>query len=153
MENLGKAQAIDKRNILLRKLTPQCYSLGSAEAWGQSGMLGAPRPAERAVASNLSFCCVDIFSSEPAAAGQSAPWRVGKAVHSAGLQARQAPVGVGWWSWAREELSHGLTHSSSSSSFFFYLFFFLNKKLNIPFGLLQGEKRHWRKTSSSPKGQ
>lgn len=39
---------IDKWNILLRKLTPRCYSLGNVEAWGRSGMLGALRQTEKA---------------------------------------------------------------------------------------------------------
>lgn len=80
-------------------------------------MLGAPRLVEKAAESNWSFCCAGIFSTQPA--GQSAS--------QARSQAKGSPalVGVGRRSWAREEFSHGPTHSSSSSSF---LFFFLNQE-------------------------
>lgn len=153
MGNLGKALAIDKRNILLRKLTPRRYSLGSAERWGRSRMLGAPRPVERAAASNLSLRCVDIFSTEPAAAGQSASRARRQAV-------RCLLLGKPRWGWGGgprpERNSHTALHTHHRH---------LKKKnkkkqkskkqhkLNIPFGLLQGEKRGWKKTFHFPKGQ
>lgn len=87
--NPGKAEMINKWNILLRKLTPRCYSLGSVEPWGRSGMLGAPRLTEKVAGIWLELLLCGYLLVQTSGASQSVsqvhPW----ALHSLSLSAQQ----------------------------------------------------------------
>lgn len=104
--NPRKADMINKWNILLRKLTPRCYSLGSVQPWGSRDAGSSETNWEGS--RHLTWASAVWISSCPNQRGKpicvpSAP------IGSPFTLTLGSAVEVEWQTWAREKIPHGLT--------------------------------------------